>query len=84
MLTGIEALRSAKDVLGSEKAVADAVGVKQPSVHYILNRAERVPAEWCIPLDLATAAAGKRITCHQLRSDLWPRDFVPRAKVRAA
>lgn len=68
----IAALRAAKIVLGSEAALADVVGVKQPSVNYILNKAERVPAEWCIPLERATAAKGDIVTRHQLRPDLYP------------
>lgn len=74
---GIPALRRATDILGSERAVADVVGVKQPSVNYTLNKADAVPAEWCIPLDQATAEKGQRVTCHELRPDLWPPDFVP-------
>lgn len=71
MTIGIEALRAAKVILGSEAALADVVGVKQPSVNYILNKAERVPAEWCIPLERGTNG---RITRHQLRPDLYPVD----------
>lgn len=78
MVTGIDALRRAKEILGSEAAVADAVGVKQPSVNYILNSGKKVPAEWCIPVEVATAkkaeetGAGESITRHQLRPDLYP------------
>ena len=69
MSESIEALRAAKDILGSERAVASVVGVKQPSVNYILNAGKKVPAEWCIPLEQAT---GGKITRHQLRPDLYP------------
>lgn len=68
----INALRAAKRILGSESAVAEVVGVKQPSVNYILNKADKVPAEWCIPLERATAAKGEIISRHQLRPDLYP------------
>lgn len=74
---GIAALQRAKNVLGSEAAVAAVVGVKQPSVNYILNSGKQVPAEWCIPLDRATAVKGARVACHQFRPDLWPAEFVP-------
>lgn len=67
--TGIEALRRAKDLLGSEAAVADAVGVKQPSVNYILNDGKKVPAEWCLALERATTG---KVTRHDLRPDLYP------------
>lgn len=69
--TGMEALRRAKELLGSQKAVADAVGIKQPSVHRILSDGKKVPAEWCLPLERATEG---KVTRHQLRPDLWPAD----------
>jgi len=69
--TGIDALRRAKDILGSQEAIAQIVGVKQPSVHHALTKAEKVPAEWCIPLEKATEG---EITRHDLRPDLYPRE----------
>jgi len=66
---GLAALHRAKDILGSQQAVADAVGVKQPSVHGILTHGKKVPAEWCLPLEKATNG---QITRHQLRPDLYP------------
>jgi DNA-binding transcriptional regulator YdaS (Cro superfamily) len=68
---GIAALVTAKNILGSEAAVASAVGVKQPSVNYILRRGKKVPAEWCIAIERATDG---RITRSQLRPDLFPPD----------
>jgi DNA-binding transcriptional regulator YdaS (Cro superfamily) len=76
-LTGIEALRLAKDIIGSQAALAAVVGVKQPSVNYALTKADCVTAEWCIPIDRMTSKLGRRVSCHQLRPDLWPADFVP-------
>ncbi len=69
--TGIEALRRAKVLLGSEAALGAVVGVKQPSVNYILNSGKKVPAEWCLPLETATNGA---VTRHELRPDLYPQD----------
>ena len=69
MVTGIEALKLAKDTLESEAALAAAVGVKQPSVNYMLRKGKRVPAEWCLPIEEAT---GGKITRHDLRPDLYP------------
>lgn len=73
---GLEALARAKAVLGSQQALADAVGVKQPSVHHILTDGKKVPAEWCIPIERATAAKdpNKIVTRHDLRPDLYPRE----------
>jgi len=67
--TGIAALQRAKDLLGSQQALADIVGVKQPSVHHILNDGKKVPAEWCLPIERATEG---KVTRHDLRPDLYP------------
>lgn len=69
--TGIEHLKRAKEALGSEVALAEVVGVKQPSINYMLRKGSRVPAEWCLPIEAATSG---RITRHQLRPDLWPEE----------
>jgi len=68
--TGIGALRQAiRHHLRSQVAVARAVGVSPQAVSEILRRGRRVPAEWCLPLETATAGA---ITRHDLRPDLYP------------
>lgn len=66
---GIEALRRAKNIIGSETALAQVVGVAQPSVNYMLKRGKRVPAEWCLALEAATDG---QVTRHELRPDLFP------------
>jgi len=71
-MEGIDALKKAANILGSQRAVADAIGIKQPSVNQILKRGKKVPAEWCIPLERATRAKGTTVTRHQLRPDLFP------------
>ena len=68
--TGIGALRQAiRHHLRSQVAVARAVGVSPQAVSEILRRGKRVPAEWCLALETATAGA---ITRHDLRPDLYP------------
>jgi DNA-binding transcriptional regulator YdaS (Cro superfamily) len=69
MSTGIEALREAIQILGSQSATARVVGVKQPSVNWMARHGRKVPAEWCIPLEQATQG---HVTRHQLRPDLYP------------
>lgn len=66
---GLEHFKTAIGLLKGQKALADAVGVKQPSVHHILNDGKKVPAEWCLKIELATHGA---VTRHQLRPDLYP------------
>ena len=68
--SGIGALRQAiRHHLKSQVAVARAVGVSPQAVSEILRRGKRVPAEWCLPIETATAGA---ITRHALRPDLYP------------
>lgn len=70
--SGMEALKRAKKLLGgTEQALAEAVGRKQPTVHGVLKRGKEVPAEWCIPLERAT---GGKIKRHELRPDLYPKE----------
>ena len=66
----IGALRQAiRHHLKSQVAVARAVGVSPQAVSEILRRGKRVPAEWCLPIETATAGA---VTRHDLRPDLYP------------
>jgi DNA-binding transcriptional regulator YdaS (Cro superfamily) len=66
---GISALRRAIEILGSQAAVATAIGKSQQSVSEIARRGKRVPAEWCLPIEEATNG---RISRHDLRPDLYP------------
>ncbi len=69
---GIEALRRAMEDLGlSQEDVATMVGVKQPSVSYILTNGKKIPAEWCLPLERGTDGVLDR---HKLRPDLYPNE----------
>lgn len=65
----VAALRQAKEILGSETAVAEAVGKKQQTVNEVMRAGRPAPATWCIPLEQAT---GGQVTRHQLRPDLYP------------
>ena len=67
---GLKGLRRAiRHHLKSQVAVARAVGVSPQAVSEILRRGKRVPAEWCLPIETATAGA---VTRHDLRPDLYP------------
>jgi DNA-binding transcriptional regulator YdaS (Cro superfamily) len=69
-MTGIGALRVViRHHLKSQVAVARAVGVSPQAVSEILRRGKRVPAEWCLAIETATAGA---VTRHDLRPDLYP------------
>lgn len=69
--TGLEALRRAVEILGSQGKAAAAIGVRQQTVSELLKVGKKVPAEWCIPLERATAG---EVTRHELRPDLYPID----------
>lgn len=70
-ITGVAALRRAIEIIGSQTAVAPIVGRTAQAVSNIVRNAGKVPAEWCKPLEAATAAAGETIFAHQLRPDLF-------------
>lgn len=59
----------AVEVLGSQSALARAIGVSQQRVAYWLNQAKRgVPAEHVHAIEQAT---GGRVTAAQLRPDIF-------------
>ena len=69
MTNGIGALKTAIFQLGSQVAVAQAVGVTPQAVSEIVRRGRRVPAEWCLAIEQATGGA---VGAHELRPDLYP------------
>jgi DNA-binding transcriptional regulator YdaS (Cro superfamily) len=68
----IESLDKAIAVLGSQDALADALFIKSPSISGWRDR-QRVPAERCIAIELAT---GGVVTRYQLRPDVFGADPV--------
>lgn len=66
-----EALSRAVEHVGSQKALADKLGVTQSVVWYWLEKAKRgCPAEYVLNIERITDGAVSR---HDLRPDLWPR-----------
>ncbi len=63
------ALQKAIDLLGSQTALARAIGTKQQTVWTWLNVSKRVPAEACAKIEYVTSGA---VTRSDLRPDLWP------------
>jgi DNA-binding transcriptional regulator YdaS (Cro superfamily) len=73
-LNGDSALKRAVDILGSQSALARALGepVKQAHVWYWLNDGGgKVPAEYCAAIERATEG---KITRHDLRPDVFERN----------
>jgi DNA-binding transcriptional regulator YdaS (Cro superfamily) len=76
LATSVAALRRAVKLVGSQAKLARIVKVAQPSVWWIINNRSKVPAEWCLLIEAATAG---EITAHELRPDLYPKKgkYVP-------
>lgn len=70
MSQGIEALREAVEIAGSQSELARRIGgkVRQQHVHYWLNN-DYVPADHVLAIERATEG---RVTRQRLRPDLYP------------
>lgn len=64
-------LRRAVDEVGGQAALAKAIGAAPQHVWNWLNRDNRVPAEWVLPIEAATQG---KVTRHQLRPDIYPEE----------
>ena len=74
IVNGRAALRRAVTLVGSQSALARALGdnVKQGHVWYWLEKGQgKVPAEYCAAIELAT---GGKITRHDLRPDIFGKE----------
>lgn len=69
MTTGNYHLLRAYEILKTQQAMADAIGIAQQTVSEVLSSGREAPARWCIPLEIATQG---EVTRHQLRPDLYP------------
>ena len=69
--SGMAALAKAVRLLGSQVKTGRAIGVSPQAVSEVMRRGRRVPAEWCLKLQKATAGA---VTAHALRPDLYPKE----------
>ncbi len=65
------ALEAAVAIVGGQSSLARLLGVSQPNVWHWLNKSDRVPAEYVLPIESAT---GGRVSRHDLRPDIFPRD----------
>jgi len=65
-------LEKAVEIVGGQSALADAIGVSQARVWNWLNRDAAMPAEYYIPIALAT---NWKVTPHQLNERVYPSQF---------
>jgi DNA-binding transcriptional regulator YdaS (Cro superfamily) len=68
------ALNMAIALCGGQAALARLLSragraVSQQRIWNAVHRDQSIPAEWCLPIERAT---GGRVTCRQLRPDLYP------------
>lgn len=66
----MEAIERAAEVLGSQTALADLLGVSKGAVSQWKEPGRRVPAEYCPVIERATREAGKPVLCEELRPDM--------------
>lgn len=69
MTSPLQALHRAAEILGSQAALARAIGRTQQAVNGVFSRGAEPPAEWCLPIERAT---GGKVTRHELRPDIYP------------
>lgn len=62
-------LERAIDIVGSQAALAKALGVKPQHIWNWINRDKKVPAEQVLLIEAATRGEVKR---HELRPDIYP------------
>lgn len=60
------------EILGSQSAVARAIGTKPQNISAAVQKCARVPANWCLSLEAATITAGAPVWRDQLRPDIYP------------
>jgi len=63
-------LSRAVDLVGGQAALARLLNTRQQSIWNWLNRGDRVPAEFCPPIERVTRERGKAVTCEELRPDV--------------
>ena len=68
---GMAALAKAVRLLSSQMKTGKAIGVSGQAVSEVMRRGRRVPAEWCLKIQQATAGA---VTANALRPDLYPKE----------
>jgi DNA-binding transcriptional regulator YdaS (Cro superfamily) len=60
----------AAEVLGSQTALADLLGVSKGAVSQWKDAGRRVPAEYCPLIERATRERGTPVLCEELRPDI--------------
>lgn len=67
--TRFEALLNAMQIFGTQQAMADELGVTQPTVWRWLHQSKQLPAELVLKVEAKTG-----VSRHDLRPDIYPRE----------
>jgi len=67
--TRFEALKDAMSEYGTQQAMAEALGVTQPTIWRWLHQSKQLPAEYVLKVEAATG-----VSRHDLRPDIYPRE----------
>jgi len=67
----INALQKAIKYVGSQKALAKAIGSKQQTVNWWLHKSRKVPPEYVLSIERVVNGA---VTRYDLRPDIYPRE----------
>lgn len=76
-LTSFEALELAVERAGTQESFAKALGVSQPTVWRWLQSSKRLPAEHVLEAERQFG-----VSRHDLRPDIYPRDYPPAPQTR--
>lgn len=68
-LTRYEAILQALQTYGTQQAMADDLGVTQPTVWRWLHQSKQLPAEFVLRVESKTG-----VSRHDLRPDIYPRE----------
>lgn len=66
----MEPLDRAAEALGSQRALAELLGVSNGAVSQWKTPGRRIPAEYCPVIERATKDRGKPVMCEELRPDM--------------
>jgi DNA-binding transcriptional regulator YdaS (Cro superfamily) len=72
-LTPHLAIKKAVELAGGQQAAATLLGVSQPTVNAWLNKAERIGSGYALACHVALDG---QISAHDLRPDLYPRQYI--------
>lgn len=74
-------IEKAVEVIGSQAALADAIGKSRPFINDMLHGNKRVPAELCVPIEESVNGA---VTRYDLRPDVFGDAPVKSKKAKVA